>query len=178
MGRRGLFVAGNQSDKSVLRLRKLPSFTDFQTGEFVMIRIFLTSAAMLIAAPAIAQTATSADPAGSASTTASPDAASPTPSTSGATSAKPAEATQATPGDIAKIVDSEFPTYDADKSGNLSKTEFAAWLTALKQQEVKATGKAMSQTDLAAWADGAFATADKDKNAMVTKQEITTYLGG
>src|SRR3546814_1817580 len=38
----------------------------------------------------------------------------------------------ATPEQVAQIVNQEFPTYDADTSGDLSETEFATWMTKLR----------------------------------------------
>ena len=79
---------------------------------------------------------------------------------------------------VATIVESEYPVYDADKSGELDKTEFSKWLLALKQQEMQATGKSLPEAELTAWVSAAFQTADADKSGTVSKGELTTYLGG
>ncbi len=116
-----------------------------------MLRTLLTGGAMALALPALAQ---QADPAagGGAATNA--------------------------PAQVAAIVDSEFPVYDADSSGELEQAEFSKWLLALKQQEMQATGKTMAPDALTAWAAAAFQTADADRSAAVSKAELTRYLGG
>jgi hypothetical protein len=78
---------------------------------------------------------------------------------------------------VAAVVDKDFPTYDADKSGQLDKAEFSKWVLTLKDAELKASGKTMAQTDLAAWASAAFTSADSDKSATVTKTELGKFLG-
>lgn len=75
-------------------------------------------------------------------------------------------------------MDSEFPAYDADKSGQLEKAEFSKWVVALKDQEMKSTGKTLQPAEVTAWADGAFVTADADKNGTITKEELVSYLSG
>lgn len=117
----------------------------------------MTGAALAIAGPALAQEMQTA-PAGAETPTAE----------------TPANATN----QVAAVVDSEFPVYDADKSGALEQPEFSKWILALKAQEMKSTGTTMPQAELTAWASAAFATADADKSASVTKAELTSYLGG
>ncbi|MFO1261438.1 MAG: EF-hand domain-containing protein [Sphingomonadaceae bacterium] len=120
-------------------------------------------AVSISAAPAIAQQAAApADPA-PASTPASADAA-----------ATPASANAE---QVAALVDKDFPTYDADKSGQLDKAEFSKWVLALKDSELKASGKTMAQADLAVWASAAFKSADSDKNTTVSKTEMGKFLG-
>lgn len=79
---------------------------------------------------------------------------------------------------VAAIVDGEFPVYDADRSGELDKSEFSKWIVALKQQEMQATGKTMAPDELTAWVSAAFAMADADSGGGVSKAELTRYLGG
>lgn len=79
---------------------------------------------------------------------------------------------------VAAIVDSEFPAYDVNKDGQLDKAEFGKWMVALKDQEMKATGKTLPPAEVAAWANGAFASADVDKSTAVSKTELITYLSG
>jgi hypothetical protein len=81
-------------------------------------------------------------------------------------------------GDIASIVDSEFPAYDTNRSGMLEQPEFSKWMVALKEQEMKATGKAIPSTEVTAWASGAFVSADADRSDAVSKPELITYLSG
>ncbi|WP_176590422.1 EF-hand domain-containing protein [Sphingobium sp. EM0848] len=89
-------------------------------------------------------------------------------------------ATQAAPsGDgVAAIVDTEFPAYDQNHDGQLDRTEFSRWMVALKDQEMKATGKSLAPAEVTAWADGAFVTADTDKSGTVSKPELIAYLSG
>ena len=127
----------------------------------MILRSLLCSSALLIAAPAMAQdmqaqpqttaptpdpqvTPEAATPAAPATATpqapaapASPDSSTTTAQSAPADSAQPAQGQAASGAQIAAIVNSEFPTYDADKSGDLSETEFAAWMTALKKQDMK-----------------------------------------
>ena len=94
-----------------------------------MIRTLLLTSAMLVAAPALAQQAAPADPAAQAApaSPAEPQAAQP---------ANPANS-------VAAIVESEFPAYDTNKDGQLDQGEFSRWMVALKDQEMKATGKTL-----------------------------------
>jgi hypothetical protein len=140
-----------------------------------MIRTLLVTTALAIAAPAMAQqTATpeapqSATPASPAAP-AEPQAATP----QAATPATPANPTNA----VASIVDTEFPAYDANSDGQLDQSEFSKWMVALKDQEMKATGKTLPAEQVTAWATGAFTTADADKSVSVSKPELVTYLSG
>lgn len=139
-----------------------------------MIRTILFTTAIAIAAPAMAQTAMPEQ--------AAPQSASP------ATPAVPADPQQATPATpatpanpanaVASIVDTEFPAYDANGDGNLDQSEFSKWMVALKDQEMKATGKTLPGDQVMAWATGAFTTADADKSDGVSKPELVTYLSG
>ena len=71
------------------------------------------------------------------------------------------------------LIASEFPAYDKDASGALSKVEFDTWLVALKEKSGDATMKTADQTS---WLKKAFATADKDKTKDVSLAELTDYL--
>ncbi|CCW19374.1 Calcium-binding EF-hand [Sphingobium indicum BiD32] len=143
-----------------------------------MIRTLLVTTALAIAAPAMAQQAAmpeapqSATPATPA-TPADPQAAMPQAATP-ATPATPANPTDA----VASIVDTEFPAYDANSDGQLDQSEFSKWMVALKDQEMKATGKALPAEQVTAWANGAFTTADADKSVSVSKPELVTFLSG
>ncbi len=78
---------------------------------------------------------------------------------------------------VQKLVDAEFPAYDANKNGNLEQTEFGKWVLAL----YAASGDAAAPKDPAAkdkWSKAAFATADADKNKAVTKAEMNVFLVG
>ncbi|MDX3910896.1 MAG: EF-hand domain-containing protein [Sphingobium sp.] len=140
-----------------------------------MIRTLLCSTALLIGAPSIAQTSSvPASPQQAAPAAPAAPAQDPAQTTTDAQPAQPA--TGATT--VAAIVDSEFPAYDADKSGQLEKAEFSKWIVALKDQELKSTGKTLPPAEVTAWADGAFVTADADKSTTITKAELVTYLSG
>ncbi|QUT03847.1 EF-hand domain-containing protein [Sphingobium phenoxybenzoativorans] len=79
---------------------------------------------------------------------------------------------------VQSIVDSEFPAYDANQSGQLEQPEFIKWMVALKDQEMKATGKALPASEISAWASGAFTSADADGSGAVSKEELVKYLTG
>jgi hypothetical protein len=132
--------------------------------DVAMIRTLLLTSAMLVAAPALAQQAAPADPAAQAApaSPAEPQAAQP---------ANPANS-------VAAIVESEFPAYDTNKDGQLDQGEFSRWMVALKDQEMKATGKTLPRAEVTAWASGAFTTADADKSISVSKPELISYLSG
>ncbi|SCW36109.1 hypothetical protein SAMN02927924_00183 [Sphingobium faniae] len=133
-----------------------------------MLRTMIFTTALAIAVPAIAQ-----------------DAAMPQQPAPGATPAQPGAAAQpeaAQPSSqattVASIVESEFPAYDTNKDQQLDKAEFSKWMVALKDQEMKATGKTLAPAEVTAWAEGAFATADADKSGNVSKPELIAFLGG
>ena len=124
-----------------------------------MIRAFFLASALLVAPSAWAQ------------------AAAPQQSAPAAPEGKQAQ--PATSGDaVASIVDTEFPAYDQNHDGQLDKAEFSRWMVALKDQELKATGKSLPPAEVTAWADGAFVTADTDKSATISKPELIVYLSG
>ncbi|AMK22506.1 MULTISPECIES: EF-hand domain-containing protein [unclassified Sphingobium] len=124
-----------------------------------MIRAFLLASAFFVATPALAQAG------------AVPQEAAP--------AQQGNQAQPATSGDaVASIVDTEFPAYDQNHDGQLDKSEFSRWMVALKDQELKATGKSLAPAEVTAWADGAFVTADADKSTSISKPELIAYLSG
>ena len=127
-----------------------------------MLRYLLSSAALLMAGPVLAQEMA---PEG---TTAPPQESATTP--------QPSQ--QATTVDVAAVVDSEFPAYDTDSSGDLSTQEFSKWMTTLKKAEAATTGQQLADAEIAAWVNAAFAMADQDKSNAVSKAELVSYLGG
>ena len=162
-----------------------------------MIRTLMFASAVALSAPAIAQDTPQQTPQAPAteSTTTAPPAESQTPApaqTTPQTTPAPAEtAPQTTPApapadqaaaqpnsstSVAQVVDTDFPAYDTDKNGELSKEEFAAWMTKLRAAQPGADTTA--QTDSKAWTDAAFAQADADKNQSVSKGELTSFLQG
>jgi hypothetical protein len=134
-----------------------------------MIRTLLFTTALAVAAPAMAQ---------QAATPEAPQSATP------ASPVAPAEPQAATPqaatptNAVASIVDTEFPAYDANSDGQLDQSEFSKWMVALKDQEMKATGKTLPAEQVTAWANGAFTTADADKSVSISKPELVSYLSG
>lgn len=99
----------------------------------------------------------------------------PTPTADPATgTAAIAQQPAATGNAVADLVESEFPSYDKDSDGKLSRTEFSAWMVALKaKSDPKASATAPATKT---WVAGAWTTADKDKSASVTKAELTGFL--
>jgi hypothetical protein len=96
-------------------------------------------------------------------------AAQSTQSTPPAETTTPAPAAAPAPTSIEQIVSTDFPTYDADKSGDLNKSEFSAWMVAAKAQ----SGAAAPDKQ---WLTDAFAKADADKSKTVSAAELTTFL--
>jgi len=158
-----------------------------------MLKYVLYASAMTMAAPAIAQqtaptpqnvpatTAVQAGTVADPANTAQAAPTTPTPDSATGTQAVPTQSAQtgatesASPGanepdQVAAILDSEFPTYDKDKSGSLNKAEFASWMDTLK---AKADPSAKPDK---AWNDAAFKKADSDKSASVTKAELASFL--
>lgn len=120
------------------------------------------------AAPTAAQPQTApADPTAPAP---SAQAATPAPADPAATAAQPAAG-----GDqVAAVVNKEFPTYDKDSNGTLSKTEFTAWMLALKSASDPSVKADDPKTK--AWMTQAFTQADSDKSKSVSKDELTNFL--
>jgi hypothetical protein len=151
----------------------------------------LLASAMILAAPAVAQTATpnstnaaqpatSTAPAAPASSSQVPQPATDGPTAQSATPATPeAPATPAQPANpadaVAQVVSNDWAKYDADKNDGLSKEEFGTWMAALR--EANPAQKA-AVTDPEAWTTAAFAQADKDKNGTVSKAELQGFLKG
>jgi hypothetical protein len=132
--------------------------------------LMIAASALALSTPALAQmepAAPAAPTTQSTTTTRTPPAEPAAPATTSETT------TTTTVADPKALIASEFPTYDKDASGTLDKTEFAAWMGALK---AKSGAKPMAPAELTKWSDGAFTTADKDKSKTVTLVELQTYL--
>ncbi len=139
-------------------------------------------AAMMASAPVLAQVT----PAPAQSEPTSPQTAPVTSAdpaqaaTPGTDPAAPAQATpaqgqvQATGDQIAQVVDTQFPTYDKNGDGKLSKAEFGQWMVALKSQTDPSTKADAPATKK--WVGTAFAQADTDKDKAVSKAELTGFL--
>ncbi|MBW8295769.1 MAG: calcium-binding protein [Sphingopyxis sp.] len=152
-----------------------------------MLKQMLLIGVAAVSFPALAQTtAPAADP--MAPPTASepapaPDTTVPTnpaPAPNPDASAPPATAQSApssaaaTPTQIAQIVDTEFPTYDADADGDLNEAEFSAWMKKLRA--ATEPGVDPESADVKTWIGQAFAAADVDKSGAVNKTELTGFL--
>jgi hypothetical protein len=149
----------------------------------------LLASAMIVAAPAVAQTtatpnstnaaqpAAPATPAKPATPAQAPQPATDAPSAQAATPASPATPAQpANPADaVAQVVSTDWAKYDTDKNDGLSKEEFGAWMTALR--ETNPAQKAQVK-DPEAWTTAAFAQADKDKSGAVSRDELQGFLKG
>lgn len=131
-----------------------------------MLRILTASSLLALAAtPALAQQAEPiANP--EPGTAAQPAE----PATAAAPDALPKEVT------VAKLVDTEFPTYDANKNGDLDQPEFTKWVLAL--HEAGGTAKQADAATKAKWAKDAFAAADSDKSKKISKTEMNKFLLG
>lgn len=141
-----------------------------------MIKYSLLAGAMLIASPVLAQQAPSSTPVAPQTAPVPTDTA---PQSAPATDAMPATdqaapTTTPVPADkVAQVVESEFPTYDKDGNGALSKTEFGAWMASLRANDPAAKpGSAV----LKKWVDQAFAQTDSDQSKSVSKAELATFL--
>ena len=78
----------------------------------------------------------------------------------------------------AAVLEAEFASYDADKSGELDQSEFSSWFLAKAQAQLASQGKTATQEQLSAAVTTAFAAADADKSQAVSKEELTRYLAG
>ncbi len=137
--------------------------------------LVIAVSALALSTPALAQM----EPATPGGSTTQPTTTTQTPATppvdQSTTTTEAPSTTTATPSDPKALIATEFPTYDKDASGNLDKSEFAAWMGALK---AKTGEKPMAPAEMTKWSDGAFATADKDKSKSVTLAELQNYLTG
>lgn len=135
--------------------------------------------------PSDPSTSTSADPSAQTTTDSSaqtttgqssqPTTGSTDPSAQ-STAAAPAAESRATT--VQKLVDAEFPTYDANKNGDLDQAEFSKWVLALQGASGDPKAAAMDDAAKAQWAKAAFASADADKSKKVSKEEMNTFLAG
>jgi hypothetical protein len=148
-----------------------------------MLKLVSISIAALAASSAFAQVVDPAAPSASPST-AAPSAAQPgavdpaAPAQPGSTAADPAASTGAGASPVAAVIDSQFPTYDKDKSGTLSGPEFKQWIADLKAQEMTSEGKPADPAVAKQYAATAWKAADKNKDGTVSKDELTAFLSG
>ncbi len=138
-------------------------------------KTLLIATTAFLSVPALAQTQPTT-PSGPSSTTTQSQTQAPMadPMTSSTTAQSgTSSSTATTPSDPKALIASEFPTYDKDANGSLSKTEFATWIGALK---AKTDATPTPAAEMTKYTDGAFATADTDKSKSVTLAELQTYL--
>lgn len=153
-----------------------------------MLKSFLLGGAILIAAPALAQTRAAPAPANTAqpaaavtpsSTTAQQPTAAATPATAATPSAQAAPAAGSQPTNpasaVASVVESDWTKYDTDSNGQLSKAEFGKWMDALREQN---PAQKAAVKDPTAWTNAAFTQADKDKSGSISKAELEAFLKG
>lgn len=142
-----------------------------------MMRYAILAGAMLATAPAMAQDAPAApQQANPAPTTPAPapEPAMPAPADQAAPVAQPAPAApQSTADKVAQVVEAQFPTYDADANGSLSKAEFGTWMASLRANDPAAKP---GSAELKKWTEQAFAQTDTDKSKSVTKAELEAFL--
>lgn len=147
-----------------------------------MIKALLLTATMMAAAPVMAQeTAPQPQPgapteatAPSQPETAAEDVVTTDAPPAGDTATADAATATNSADTVAQVVEAEFASYDGDADGELTQTEFARWMTALRASQPGGTGEG----DSASWANAAFAQADTDSNSKVSRGELTTFLQG
>lgn len=144
-----------------------------------MLRLIAVSGILAITSPALAQDAApgpesmSEPQQDSAATPPAPAAesvAEPTP-----VAAEPSREVQ-----VKQVVETNFPTYDIDQSGDLNAKEFGSWLSVLREKSANAKGAAddMPAAKKQAWLKEAFIKADADQSKKISKAELETFLMG
>lgn len=103
-----------------------------------------------------------------------PDAATPAQQPTESASTTPATQPAATQDQVAQAVGREFGSYDKNGDGSLDKTEFAAWMGALRKASEPSFNA--GSPEAATWTAQAFTAADADKSASVNQSELTTFL--
>lgn len=150
-----------------------------------MIKYGLLAGAMLIASPALAQqaptTAPGSTPTAPTTTDGMPQTApvqtSPgqtaTPQSTDAMPATDQAAPTSPEAKVAQVVEADFPTYDKNGDGALSKSEFGAWMASLRANDPEAKP---GSSALKKWVDQAFVQTDTDKSKSVSKTELASFL--
>ncbi|MDZ3831382.1 MAG: calcium-binding protein [Sphingopyxis sp.] len=142
-----------------------------------MLKQVLLIGAAAISAPALAQATPASDDSSPPTEQVEPMAepAPAEPASSDPVSAQPAPSgTTATPAQVAKIVESEFASYDGDANGDLDESEFAAWMKKLRA--ATEPGVDTESEAVKSWIGQAFGAADADKSGGVNKAELTSFL--
>ncbi len=70
---------------------------------------------------------------------------------------------------LADTISADFPKYDTDKSGELSKAEFSTWISEARSASGGTTPDKEALSE-------AFVKADADKNKTVSAAELTSFL--
>lgn len=128
--------------------------------------------------PAPTQTAptpadsTQAQPATPSAPTSAQEATQPAPAQAAPAQAAAQPASKAD--QVAQVVNAEFPTYDKDSNGSLNKTEFAAWMVALRKASDPTVNAEAPATKK--WISEAFVQADTDKSKSISKTELEGFL--
>jgi len=149
-----------------------------------MLKYALLAGVITLSAPALAQTQTNTAPTqatpgqtvpGSGSVEAQPQSTAPADTTTATDGAQTAAAQPAAGADqVATVVQTEFPTYDANQDGKLEKAEFASWMVKLKQaSDPKASAESAATKK---WVSAAFAQADTDKSQSISQPELIGFL--
>ena len=71
-------------------------------------------------------------------------------------------------------MNTEFPTYDADSSAELSEVEFGTWMKKLRTASEPTVD--VESAEVKTWIGQAYGAADADKNGTVSKEELTAFL--
>ena len=149
-----------------------------------MLKYALLAGVITLSAPALAQTQTNTAPTqatpgqtvpGSGSVEAQPQSTAPADTTTATDGAQTATTQPAAGADqVATVVQTEFPTYDANQDGKLEKAEFASWMVKLKQaSDPKASAESAATKK---WVSAAFAQADTDKSQSISQPELIGFL--
>ncbi len=151
-----------------------------------MLRLFAAATTLAMISPAMAQDTSAPPPPPQEMPSPAPGSAptgpgqSAPPADPSAAAPAPAAAPKSKEETVKEVVSAEFPTYDADKSGDLNSAEFGKWVTTLREQTMAQQGKPTTMTDAekTSWVKKAFAKADVDKSKKVSQAELETFLLG
>jgi hypothetical protein len=137
-----------------------------------------TSTTQPMTSPADPATSTPTDPSAQTTTTDPSAQTTSAPADPSAQSTAAAPAAESRAATVQKLVDAEFPTYDANSNGDLDQAEFSKWVLALQGASGDPKAAAMDETAKNSWAKAAFASADADKSKKVSKDEMNKFLAG
>ena len=100
--------------------------------------------------------------------------AQPAPVQPAVTAAPPAQPAPSPDAQVVAIIDHEFPTYDVDHDGSLSRAEFGTWMVVLRKKNDPASTADSPETTT--WLTAAFAQADTDKSMLISTPELISFL--